>query len=116
MIGLSTGFRRPRGAWLGGGVATLPTGYAVEVKATGDRLAVTFPNWTVAATYSLTPNATAKVTMLVTSAGYTGTTLGTRTRTVVATKVGRKPYPDNADQQETAVGIFLHNLSRSVRH
>lgn len=88
----------------GGGTVSLPAGYAVEVKSTGDRLAVTFPDWTVAAAYSLTPNATAKVTMLVTSKGYTGTTLGDKTRTVVATVVARKPYPDEAEQQETADG------------
>ena len=98
------GMQRPVGGGGSASTPTLPSGYAVEVKASGDRLAVTFPNWTVGASYSLTPNATAKVTMLVTSAGYAGTTLGTRTRTVYATKVARKPYANQADQQETADG------------
>lgn len=78
---------------------------AVAVRADGWSLDVTIEGFTTGATYSYgTPPATAKFTCTVTSEGYTGTTLGTTSRTIYGTKTVRKPYPDHATLDETVSG------------
>jgi len=88
----------------GAAAATLPSGYAAEIMADGITAQVTFPSFTAPAVYSLTPDSTAKVTFVVTTPAYSGTTYGTRIRTIVGTAVRRKVYPNHASLEETQSG------------
>ena len=86
-------------------MAAIPAGYAAAVSALGWELEVTFPNWEQGATYVLDLDGTPKLTLTVTSKGFDNTgALGTIVRTVVATKVLRKPDPNETSQDEVDSG------------
>lgn len=79
---------------------------SVVVRSDGWSLDVTIEGFTTGASYDYgTPPGSAKFTCTVTSEGYDATgSLGTTSRTIYGTKTVRKPYPDEADLDETVSG------------
>lgn len=104
MTGLGLTLGLTRGVAGTSAPATLPAGYAAEIMADGITAQVTFPSFTAPAVYSLTPDATAKITFVVTTPAYSGTTYGTRIRTIVGTAVRRKVHPNGSSLEETQSG------------
>lgn len=90
---------------------------SITVRADGWSADVVVSGFTTGATYDFgTPGSTStsKLYLTITSEGYDATgTLGTMSRTVYATKVVRKAYPNNASLDETGGGNLTFRVALS---